>query len=205
MELKEAIERRRSVRHFTIEEVALDDLKEMVRRAGLTPSVNNSQPWKFIVVRNKDLLITMAEVVSGRITKLPVNESRMAENVKSQVEWFSTFFRDAPAVIALAMEKYESILEKGVRLSHDDINRTRNYPDIQSAGACIQTILLSAVEMGYGSCWLSGPMVAKEELEKILQVTDPFHLVAFVAIGKAQKDPVAKKKKPLDEILQVID
>lgn len=205
MELQQTIEERRSIRSFTDEEVKTGHLKEMVRRAGLAPSVNNYQPWKFIVVKNKNLLHQMAKVVSKKIHDLPQNRSKVSDHVKSQVEWFSTFFENAPALIALTMEGYETVLEKGVTLSHDEINRERNYPDMQSAGACIQNILLSAVDLGYGACWLSGPMVAGKELESILNIKKPFQLIAFVAVGKAKNAPSPKKKNPLDEIFKLLE
>ena len=204
MELKAAIEQRRSVRKFTGDPVPQEDIKELVRLAGMAPSVNNSQPWEFIVITNRDLLNKMAEKVSEKISELPESGSRVSRNIKSQVEYFSTFFREAPVLIGLALEEYESILERGVDMNHDEINTLRHHPDIQTAGAAIQTILLSAVDMGYGACWMSGPMIAKDELEGFLDIKPPYKLVTFVAIGKAQKDPVQKNKKPLDEIIRFI-
>ncbi|MFW6352518.1 MAG: nitroreductase family protein, partial [Bacteroidota bacterium] len=126
-------------------------------------------------------------------------------NVKSQVEWFSTFFSEAPLVIAVIMEDYESILEKGVGLSHDDINKARNYPDIQSAGACIENMLLGAVDMGYGGCWLSAPMVASEEISEMLKIEKPYRVIAFVAIGKPAGDPRPREKKEVSDLLGFID
>jgi nitroreductase len=205
MDLKQSIEKRTSIRNFTDEKVPVQDLKELVRRAGLAPSVNNYQPWKFYAVTNKDVLSKMAVKVSEKIKQLPSNKSIAARNVKSQVEWFATFFEEAPAVIAMAMEDYESVLEKGVDLSHDEINKMRNFPDMQSAGAAIQNLLLSAVDLGYGACWLSAPMMAKEALEEILSIGNKYHLIAFVAVGKSKKDLQAKTKKPLDEIFTLID
>lgn len=205
MDLKQTIERRTSIRNFTEENVPVDDLKELVRRAGLAPSVNNYQPWKFYAVTNKEVLAKMAIKVSEKIKQLPSNKSIASKNVKSQVEWFATFFESAPAVIAMAMEDYESVLEKGVSLSHDEINKMRNFPDMQSAGAAIQNILLSAVDLGYGACWLSAPMMAKEDLEKILGIETPYHLIAFVAIGRATRDLQPKSKKTVDEIFKLID
>jgi len=105
----------------------------------------------------------------------------------------------------LTMEEYESVLEKAVQMSHEEINVSRNFPDIQSAGAAIQNILLAAVDMGYGACWMSAPMMAKEALEKTLNVKDPYHLVAFVAVGKPKSDKKPKEKKPLDEIFELRD
>jgi nitroreductase len=205
MELKQAIESRTSVRVYKKEPVPLSDLKEMVRLASLAPSIANSQPWRFIIVTNRDLLEDMARKVALELDNIPPNESRAAKNVKSQVEWFATFFQDAPALIGLAMESYESVLEKGVVMSHDDINRKRNYPDIQSAGACIQNLLLAAVDMNYGACWLSAPMMAKETLEKMLGLEDNCNLIAFVAVGKPEKLPVRKPVKFLDDMLTIIE
>ncbi|MEE4196500.1 MAG: nitroreductase family protein [Bacteroidales bacterium] len=161
MDLKQTIEKRASIRTFTDEKVPVNDLKELVRRAGLAPSVNNFQPWKFYAITNQNILNKLALKVSEKIKQLPANQSIASKNVKSQVEWFATFFENAPAVIAMAMEDYESVLEKGVNLTHEEINKLRNFPDMQSAGAAIQNILLSAVDLGYGACWLSAPMMAK--------------------------------------------
>jgi nitroreductase len=205
MELKQAIENRTSVRTFKSEEVPLKDLKEMVRLASLAPSANNYQPWKFIIIRNKQILDRLAMKVSAKIAELPENQSKASKNVKSQVEWFATFFQDAPALVALAMEEYETVLEKGVTVSHEEINRMRNYPDIQSAGACIQNMLLAAVDLGYGACWLSAPMIAKQDIETLLKVKEGFHLIAFVAIGKPDRPVIPKDKKAVEDMIELID
>jgi nitroreductase len=201
MEFKQVLESRTSVRTFMPDKVKTEDLKEMVRLAAMAPSVNNYQPWKFIVITNKKMLQKMALTVSEKISSLPVNNSQNAVNILSQVEWFSTFFREAPAVIALIMDKFETVLEKSVTLSHEEINRMRNFPDIQSAGACVQNMLLAATDMGYGACWLSAPLMAKKELEEILEIQESSSLMAFIAIGKSLHPPKPKNRKNIDEIL----
>ncbi|MFO7938518.1 MAG: nitroreductase family protein [Bacteroidales bacterium] len=205
MNIKDAIEQRVSIRNFTDEAVPRSVITELVRRAGLAPSVNNYQPWKFLAIQKKELLNQMATIVSAKIKSLPANQSIAAKNVKSQVEWFATFFQEAPAVIALTMEGYESVLEKGVALSHKDINEARNHPDIQSAGAAIQNMLLSAVDLGYGACWMSAPLMAKEALEELLPMEKNYQLVAFVALGKPARKLSPKPKKPLEEILTFVE
>jgi nitroreductase len=204
MELKQAIESRTSVRVYKKEPVPLEDLKEMIRLASLAPSVANSQPWTFVIVTNKTLLEDMARKVVRQLENIPENESRAAKNIKSQVEWFATFFQDAPALIAVAMEKYESVLEKGVLMDHDEVNRIRNYPDFQSAGACIQNMLLAAVDMGYGACWLSAPMMAKDTLEKMLGLEEKFKLTAFVAVGKPENIPVKMPPRDVKDFIRII-
>jgi len=201
MEFKQVLETRSSVRVFTQEKINPDDLREIVRLGAMAPSVNNYQPWKFIIITNRELLQNMAKFVSEKIASLPANNSQNASNIISQVEWFATFFKEAPAVITLLMDKAETVLEKSVTLSPEEINRMRNFPDIQSAGACIQNILLAATNLGYGACWLSAPMMAKDDLENLLEIPKSSSLMAFVAIGKALHPFKPKNRKNIDEIL----
>lgn len=205
MELKAAIEGRVSVRQFLPEPVPVNDIKEITRLASLAPSVNNYQPWRFIGITNKVLLHRMADSVRAKIAAIPENDSKFSLNVKKQVDFFATFFENAPALIAVCMEKYETVLEKGVALSHDEINEMRNSPDLQSAGACIQNLLLSAVDLGYGACWMSAPMIASKDLEEMLDIAEPFNLVSFVAVGKPTKPSSPREKKPIDEMFRMIE
>jgi nitroreductase len=204
MELKKAIESRTSIRSFRPDNIPVEDIIEMVRLGGMAPSINNFQPWEFILIQNKNILQTMAGLVINRLADFPLNSSKASVNIKSQVEWYSTFFKDAPALLAIILTRYETILEGGVDLTAHEINEMRNYPDLQSTGACIQNILLTAVDMGYGACWLSGPMVAKKELETILGIEKPSRLISFIAIGKPSKDIKPKEKEDLGKKLRVV-
>ena len=48
--------RRASVREFTDEPVAVEDIRELLRAAMAAPSACNQQPWEFMVIRNKEKL-----------------------------------------------------------------------------------------------------------------------------------------------------
>jgi nitroreductase len=205
MELKAAIEARTSIRIFNEEKVNMEDVREMVRRAGLAPSVNNFQPWRYIAITKKEMLNRMADAVTAKIDNLPSSKSIASKNVKTQVTWFSTFFKDAPVLLALVTKPYETVLETAVELTHDEINILRNYPDIQSAGASIQNILLTAVDMGYGACWLSGPMFARQEIEEMLNIKSPEKLLAFVVIGHSRSEHKPKAKPNLADSLEIIE
>ncbi|HLO59074.1 MAG TPA: nitroreductase family protein [Bacteroidales bacterium] len=203
MELKAAIEARTSIRIYKDEPVNMADVKEMVRLAGLAPSVNNFQPWRYIAITNRDLLNRMADVVAAKIEEVPMTKSLAAANVKKQVTWFSTFFKDAPVLLVLVTRPYETVLESAVEMSHDEINVIRNYPDIQSAGASIQNILLAAVDMGYGACWMSGSMFARTEIEEMLKIKAPEKALAFVALGKPKSEHKPKEKPNLAESMEI--
>lgn len=207
MELTNVIEKRASVRRFKDEPVDINDIKEMVRLASLAPSINNSQTIEYIAVTNREVLKMMGEAVHSKINSM-FADTESHNNIVSKVEKFSTFFEEAPAVIAVINKPYTALVDNlltDTSYSHDSINNLRNHPNVQSVGAAIQNLLLAAVDKEYGACWLTGPLLAKDSLEKILEIKTPFTLAAMVAIGKPTDDVNPKKKRDLDEILRIIE
>ena len=205
MELIQAIEIRTSVREFRDEEVDINDIREIIRLAGLAPSMDNYQPWKYYIITNREVLKRMAEAVAREIALMPENDSRLARLLKNQTAWYSTFFTAAPMLIALAGHPHESDLEKGVCIPHEELDRIRNYPDLQSAGASIQNLLLAATTKGYGTCWMTGPLYAREKIQSILSIEEPWKLISFVAIGKPSgKNTRMKGKRNLADEMEII-
>lgn len=209
MELKDVIEKRASIRMFTDEKIPIEDVKEMVRRAGLAPSINNSQPWKFITIVNDELIEKMGKIVQQKVLEYFPHENIKEKMVaQAKVLRFSSFFMDAPVIIAVEMSPYKTVIEellKGRELSLENVNRLRNYPNIQSIGAAVENLILSAYDLGYGACWLSGLLIAREELEELLNVKSPNTLAACVAIGKPREIITQRDKKSFDEIFKLIE
>ncbi len=177
MELKDVIEKRASIRMFMDEKIPIEDIKEMVRRAGLAPSINNSQPWKFITITNEEIIEQMGKIVQKKVMEYFPHENVKEKMVaQAKVLRFSSFFMDAPVIIAVEMSPYKTVIEellKGRELSIENVNRLRNYPNIQSVGAAVENLILSAFDLGYGACWLSGLLIARNELEDLLGVSSP--------------------------------
>lgn len=209
MELKAVIEKRASIRMFTEEPVASEDIKEMIRRAGLAPSINNSQPWNFIAITNHEIVDTMGSIVQKKVLEYFPHENIKEKMVaQAKVLRFSSFFMDAPLLIAVEMSPYSTVIEellKGRELNPDDVNRLRSYPNIQSIGAAVQNLILSAFDLGYGACWLSGLLIARNELEDLLEIKSPNMLAACVAVGKPRENITQREKKPFEKIFRLID
>ena len=53
MELKEAIEKRRSIRKYEEKDVPEALLEDLIRCATLAPSGHNRQPWKFQIIKGE--------------------------------------------------------------------------------------------------------------------------------------------------------
>lgn len=69
-----AILERRSIRKYTNEPVPEDDIKDLLKAAMAAPSAGNGQPWEFIVVKDRQLLmdITKAHPYAAMLAEAPL-------------------------------------------------------------------------------------------------------------------------------------
>ncbi len=209
MDLKTAIEKRSSVRHFTTDPVPPEDLREMVRLAGCAPSVNNSQPWRFVAVTNAALRLRMAQVVRDRLTEILPSDppDEVERDANEKLLQFCTWFGESPAVIAVETREYEAVLDRALiraGMSAAEAMRLRGYPNSIAIGASVENLLLAATAMGYGSCWLTGPLVAARALESLIGTEAPWRLAAMVAVGKPVEPTPQSAKQPLEHIFRLI-
>ena len=74
MEVKDAINKRRSIRDYEDTPVPEDKLLKVLEAARLAPSGGNSQPWKFIVVKEAKRRQQLSKAASGQtfVAKAPV-------------------------------------------------------------------------------------------------------------------------------------
>ncbi len=209
MDLFDAIKGRKSIRRFKPTPVPDEDVNKILDAGRLAPSANNSQPWRFVVIRDKALLKKMADAAREMVDRmLPYAEDeKQAQRLAAYKSSFYTFFENAPVVIAVFMEKYSAgtdrLLAK-MGYSAGDIMRLRPLPGLQSVSAAIQNMLLAAHSLGYGSCWMTGPLVAQEAFEKLLGYDKERFIVALLPVGVPDENPSARKRKQLEEIMKSI-
>ena len=70
---------------------------------------------------------------------------------------------------------------------------------IQSFGAAIQNLLLTAHAAGLGACWYCAPGFCKETVREVLKIPDSVEPQAFVILGYPAETPSVPPKKSLAE------
>ncbi len=214
MKLEEALKGRRSIRKYQETEVPTDLILEAISMASWAPNGGNFQPWKFFVVKNRRVIDRIADAVQGKVDLMASwPEGAEFGQTFERYRANAAFFRSAPAVIAVAMGGYQSAADKVLRRRGltDPVAREmiQNREDISSR---IQTIagatgylLLALHSLGLGACWMAGPMLARKEITQILEVPDDVELFALVPVGYPAESPKAGARKPLDEVVRVIE
>jgi len=204
MEFKEVVFRRQSIRRFKPEPVPREEILDMLRTATQAANASNKQVWRFIVITNDEVKQRMREAVSQELRRL----YELAGRRPPESDFSSTLFSGAPVTIAVAYDKYESAVEPVMRaagMSEREIVDRRQRPDIQSIGACIQLLLCAAYEKGYGTCWMTAPMVARPQLETILGIEPPLTLCALVALGRPAEAPNKTSRRPVEDLVRFIE
>ena len=70
----DVIYKRRSVRKFTDEPVSEEDIKYILEAGRWAPSGENSQGWRFIVIKDKEIIQKLGEISGhGSARRLPVS------------------------------------------------------------------------------------------------------------------------------------
>ena len=62
MDFKDLVQKRRSIRKFTDEEISSEQLQMILRAALMSPTSKGTRAWHFIVVDDKDMLEKMSNV-----------------------------------------------------------------------------------------------------------------------------------------------
>jgi len=193
MDLFEAIRTRRSIRKFHPDRVPDDDVRQILEAARLAPSSSNLQPWRFIVIRDRECILSLAKAVNDvfdqRIVANPEEERRLVE---SNVRFFSTHFGEAPLVIVALVQG---------QLKGDPAELIVEPADLQSVAAAVQNLLLAATALGYGTCWMTGPIeTARTEIETILGIERSWVPMALIPVGRIAYHPRPRPCKSLAEI-----
>lgn len=115
-EVREDLDRRRSVRHFSSDPVSDEVLDECIRAAGTAPSGAHRQPWTFVVVRDPEVRRRLREAAEGEERKL--YEERLTDEWRAALEPLGTdackpFLENAPALIVVFRHSYG--VEEGQR------------------------------------------------------------------------------------------
>ena len=168
-----AIYSRRDVRsHFTSEQINEKTLTKILNAAHHAPSVGFSQPWNFILIRDKG-------------TKQKIKESFEIEHKRA-----SELIEDPKRSEYLSL-KLEGIMESDVNIcvTYDPtkfgpfIIGTTSIPEagIYSVCCAIQNLWLSARAENIGIGWVS--IVSNQILKEQLELPEHITPVAFLCLG----------------------
>jgi PPOX class probable F420-dependent enzyme len=187
---------RHVVRQFKQVPVPRALVEQTIEAARWAPSPHGAQPWRFVVITRQEIKERVAEA--------------MAEEWRRNLE----MDREEPEVVAARERKsYQRIINSPVLvipcLYLEDL---QVYPDpqrrqaevtmaIQSLGAAIQNMLLSAYSLGLYTGWMCAPLFCPEVVVEALDLPSTLIPHALINMGYGAKDPPRRPHLSVDELI----
>ncbi len=205
------IYKRQSVRKFKQEDIPMEDMKKIIKAATYAPSGMNLQNWHFVVLTNTEKIQELAKIVEKKHIEIAsyIEEEEKKDSFMKYLK-YHTVFKNAPTVILVYASPYpmtsvELLKENGTSIEEVH-NLLKPNPGIQNIGAAIENLLLAAANMGYGTCWMTGPTCAKKEIEEYIQFEkEGYFLAAMIPIGIPEGEIKSPPRKPVEEVMTVIE
>jgi nitroreductase len=197
VELSDVIASRRSIRKFRDEDISADTVRLLLDAARLAPSGSNLQPARFIVAQSstaKEALgrytpykfIVKASVIfvcCADLTAITTRERRVGELLKEGAfEGVDIDMTDASTTTSPIMDK----------------EAVKAYLSMNVAIA-IEHIVLKAVDLGLGSCWLG--RFDRDKVKEYLALDESIYPVVLLPVGHPDQSPKARPRFALDKLV----
>ena len=187
MKFLELNKKRHATKHFNDKPVDPKDVRTAIEIATLAPSAHNSQPWKFVVVRERN------EALAG------ITFGSNQEQIK-----------EAPVTIALftdtdlAKRARKIARVAGVKNFSDEFAR---YNDQQksdylalNAGLVAMNLVLALTDQGIGSNIILG--FDKSKVNEVLEIDERFRPELLITVGYTDDKLEPSYRLPVDEIIE---
>lgn len=185
-QLLDLIRQRRSIRSYKSDPVPEEYIQKILEAGRWGPSMANTQPWDFIVVRDHVLKQKIHEVILEVIVKIKtLRDFPLLQSFKAE------YVLQAPVNIVMCGDprfKKVTIMD-GVDPQMED------FSFWASVSLPIQNMLLAAQCLGLGSVVFTD--IYPEKLKKILDVPDPLKVICLLPIGFPAESPDPRPRREL--------
>jgi alkylation response protein AidB-like acyl-CoA dehydrogenase/nitroreductase/NAD-dependent dihydropyrimidine dehydrogenase PreA subunit len=189
--IERTIFERRSVRNFKEDPVPEHLIRRVLEAGRFAPSSGNCQPWKFIVVTNKELINEMNESVFNLMTVFYgtyMNDATVKGLIPIYAQNPSVGLFDPRIILggmgSITRKNAPLFLNAPVVILMACDDRSIGGPQIQ-AGICGQNMNLAALSLGLGFCWIGFSQFIEyiPPLKDKLGLRDPWKINTAMVLG----------------------
>lgn len=173
MNYSELLKNRRSIRDFKDKNVPTEIIQEILHEACLAPSACNTQPWRFIVIQDQQIMKKISDEAKrcslAIVEKQPDSPLCRFKNIFTNPEHY--IFYNAPALVLVVGEN--------------------NYPFFREDCACATSYLMfAATARGLGTCWIGhAHHIEDQALRKEIGLPENYQIAAAVILGYPKSIP----------------
>lgn len=195
MDVLEAIQKRRSVKHFDPDhKLTKEETDKLFSSVLQSPTAFNIQNWRFVNVTDPAL---RAEIRKAAWDQAQVTDASLllvlCADLKSWEKELDRYWRNAP-------DQVRDYLVNAIDNYYRNREQVERDEAMRSCGIAAQTLMLTAKAMGYDSCPMDG--FDFDAVGKLINLPKDHVVAMFVVIGKGVKEAQPKGGQlPVEEII----
>jgi len=195
--LCDAIAGRRSIRRYRRDEVPTTVLTRLLQAAVMAPSAHNRQPWRFTLLRECTIKLSLANAMGGRLRQDRTNDGDSAADIEKDVARSRARITGASVVIVVCLSMEDMDL-----YADEARARAEFLMAVQSTAMAAQNLMLAAHSEGLGSCWMCGPLFCPDVVKATVDLPQKWDPLGLVTLGFPTGSVSKPPRKPLSEVVR---
>lgn len=187
---------RHVVRRFKPDPVPRSMVEATLEAARWAPSPHGTQPWRFVVLTRPEMKLALADAMGAEWRRNLAMDGDDPAVVETRARQSHNRIANTPVVIIPCL--YLADLH-----AYSDVGRqeAERIMAIQSLGAAIQNMLLSAYSLGLDTGWMCAPLFCPEVVVAALGLDPALIPHALIQLGWGAQDPPRRPHRPIDELV----
>ncbi len=187
MYLFDIIKNRRTVRKFKPTPVPDKHIKKILNAARYAPTAGNAQPWKFVVIQNRQRLYSLSELLKRSWEeRVNAHQDLDAEKKRSYIEGGKESIQNVMTAPVYIMAFVDSTA----------------YPKYALWDGClaVENLMLAAKALGYGTGFFT-TYFPEEVVKPFVKAPDNLQFLCATPVGMPEEWPEMPQKKDLEEFI----
>ncbi len=180
------IRKRRSVRVYKSGRVSEKQLDMILEAARWAPSGANTQPWEFIVTRDRSKMKRVRQIYDNEWKQRKIEDPIHYKGLKKD------YVGDVSVLVLVCGDPRTKQVYLTTRQAGD---REKLFQ--ASIANAVEHMMLTAASMGLGTVWVSVREEVEPHLRELFKVPQPLRLLWVVPIGHARSWPKAKPRRKI--------
>ncbi|MBU5434327.1 nitroreductase family protein [Pseudoflavonifractor sp. MSJ-37] len=174
MDVISAISTRRSVRSYTDQPVSPETMDQLLRLGTMAATGNNTQPWGFVVIQDKDEIERLNQVIKADLLAHLEDYPHLQQYQKGLEDPNFSVLNHASSLVIVYGD-------------------TAAHYHVYDCTLAASNIMMAARSMGIESCWIGFAeyYFASDAFKKEYGVPDSYELVSTLTLGYPTKPVTA--------------
>ena len=184
----DVFQKRRSVRNYTASPVPKEHIEKIIDAARMAPTAGNQQPWKFLIIRDRNKLNALEEAcIANSLVRYKSQQNPSEDEMNEYEESIRGYYKNvflAPVFIVVLVETQS----KWSSYNKHDGPLAAGY------------LMLAARALGYGTVYFTDS-ITEEVTKRVLRIPDRYERICITPIGIPEEWPKKPPKKNFDELV----